>query len=147
MQNNIQDLIKPDLALSAQVISSATTVTGPIIDTANVREYVLEIVIGTPYTVNLLTACNVQVFSDDKSDMSSEAQAGSNVNIFSALAANTLLHIRVQAENYKRFQRVKVVTTGAPTSLVIGVVAITAQTEFRGTSAAPGSGFTLQGTI
>lgn len=140
MQFNINDTIKADVAYSGTVIASAATFTGTnIIDTANVREYVLLIQFGSAYTVGALSALNVQVFAGDKSDMSDEAQVGSNINVFSVIAANAACAIRVQAENYKRFQRVKFVTTGAPTAVTVTIWAITAGTEFRGTSASPGT--------
>lgn len=140
MQNTPHDKLDVVAALVPQNITSATTVTGPAIDTKGCREHLLVIQLGA-YTAGSLTACNVQLFTGDKNDLSDEAQAGSNVNIFASIAANATLFIRMKTEDYKRFARCKVVTTGAPTALNIACIAVATTTPDAGAL------LTLTGTI
>lgn len=135
-----------ELALNHTNITSATTTTGNTIDLQGCDEVLLLITIGA-FTVNLLTACNVQWFGSHESDMGSEAQFGSNVDIFSSIAANTQILLRLKAEQAKRFGRVKVVTTGAPTALNILAHAISLDNRRKPVKTAAEAAITLAGTI
>lgn len=140
MNFNGNDNLRSTTALVPQVIASAATFTGPIIDTKDVREILLTIHVGA-FTVNALTAANVQLFADDKNDLSAEAQAGSSVDIFLSIAANAVIYVRALVENTKRFVRFKFVTTGNPTTLAVCFNAATLQDKYKGALV------TLAGTI
>lgn len=111
-----KDVLDIQLALNRANITSATTTTGNTLDTRSEREYLLMITFDT-FTVNLLTALNLQIFHGSKSDLADEAQFGSSLDLFTSIAANSVIYVRLQAEQYKQFFRAKLVSTGAPTAL------------------------------
>ena len=135
-------------ALSPQDITSAATYTGATFDTKGVREYLFAIIFGA-FTVNLMTAFKLQWFSSDENDMGGEAQLGSDLNIFASVAANSIVFVRVVVEGGKRFGRLKIVTTGAATTCITGVVAIGSPVAMRGAdySQSAAALLTLAGTI
>lgn len=139
----VHEVLDTEIALRPQNITSATTTTGEIFDTKGCAEFLLLIQIGT-YTVNSLTALNVQWFEGEENDLGDEAQLGSNVNIFSSLATGAKILVRVKTQTGGRFGRVKVVSTGAPTALNISIAAIANSRPFMPKSA---SADTLAGTI
>ena len=146
--NNPHNRLSVKRALSPQDITAAATYTGATFDTDGAREYLLAISFGA-FTVNLLTVANVQWFSSDENDMGSEAQLGSSLDIFASIAANTIIFVRVRTEEGKKFGRVKIVTTGAATTLLIAVDAIASDVPMHAAnySSTAGPQLALVGTI
>lgn len=135
-------------ALSPQDITAASTYTGATCDTKGAREYLLAITIGA-FTVNLMTAFKLQWFSSDENDMGSEAQLGSDLDVFTSVAANSIFFVRVRVEEGKRFGRLKIVTTGAATTCLTCVNAIACDVPMKAAnySGSAGSLLAVAGTI
>lgn len=143
---NPHELLDLDIALRPQNITSATTTTGDTIDTKGARELLLVIQLGA-YTAGTLSAAVIQWFHGEENDLGDEAQLGSSVSFFSSIAAGAKLYVRVRSADGKKFGRAKVVTTGAPTALNIGVLAIAADGPVKPARTAAGAALTLLGTI
>lgn len=135
-------------ALSPQDITAAATYTGATVDTKGCQEYLLAITFGA-FTVNLMTAFKLQWFSSDENDMGSEAQLGSDLDIFASVAASSIVFVRIRVEGGKRFGRLKVVTTGAATTCLTAADLIANGVQMRAAnySQSAGSLLTLAGTI
>lgn len=143
--NNNLDVLR---ALSPQDITSAATYTGATVDTKGCQEYLLAVVFGA-FTVNLMTAFKLQWFSSDENDMGGEAQLGSDLNIFSSVAANSIVYVRIITEGGKRFGRLKIVTTGAATTCLTAATLTATSVPMRASSYASNASalLTLAGTI